>query len=785
MEQSNDDGGKYNTNTHVVPELGDKLERVRRGLGLSQSECGIPRTTYQHYERGDRNPSVESLKRVGEAFESRMNELRELKTRLDTQVGWDEVREIRAHLNISQERLASAVGVSQSLIGLYERGELTRQSLTTDGGAVASRSEDARRRLDFDELLAALEDEIDAALEYESDVLDIHKLAESSILWDRIVSIHEVEPDYDYVYDLEVEDTHTFVTNNVFSHNSQLLQYVQKIAPRGIYTSGKGATSAGLCVTGDTRIHTRDGFKEIRELACEHHPSPVEENTAKTYEEPLYTYDADAGRTRLRESSQIWRMPEKPCRSIETGRGKSLEASVNTPVMVCGENGIEWKEISNVEEGDYVAVPRYTEVERSSPSINEYTEFMNEKVKLDDKSIDKLVQGLKDKYGSLRNAAQSLDLSEDFIYTSLRRRYIPVEKLEKILDALDMRLDDDSVNITIERAMLRHGDDISIPSDFDADLMYLVGLVFGDGDIAVSHRGGNRGLVRISNSDESLLRRAAEIVEDNFDKQVEIERQEGKVPCIRINSATIARLFENLGMQTPKETLALDEKLTTSEYADAFLRGLMDADGSVSVRDDGSSSIQFSTISAELAEQVQLMLETYGVYARRRERDRRGQYELEDGYEIESKKVQHHIEIYGRNVDEYAERIGFESESKKEALAQIVGSSSRRDDTVPIGKMLTASEAKSSQNHRYVSGGSNPGRFRADKIVTDVELGSIEEQVSEVVNSDLRWEEVVSAQDTGKKEVFDLTVPDTHNFVANGIVTHNTAAAVQDDFGDG
>ena len=51
------------------------------------------------------------------------------------------------------------------------------------------------------------------------------------------------------VYDIEVPGAHQFIANGIISHNtakSQLLRYVADVAPRGIYTSGKGATAAGL-----------------------------------------------------------------------------------------------------------------------------------------------------------------------------------------------------------------------------------------------------------------------------------------------------------------------------------------------------------------------------------------------------------------------------------------------------------------------------------------------------------------------------------------------------------
>ena len=66
------------------------------------------------------------------------------------------------------------------------------------------------------------------------------------------------------MYDLEVEGTHTYVSNNVISHNSQLLQYIRNLAPRSVYTSGKGSSAAGL-----TAAAVRDDFGDGQQWTLE------------------------------------------------------------------------------------------------------------------------------------------------------------------------------------------------------------------------------------------------------------------------------------------------------------------------------------------------------------------------------------------------------------------------------------------------------------------------------------------------------------------------------------
>ncbi|SEH36804.1 intein C-terminal splicing region/intein N-terminal splicing region [Halopenitus malekzadehii] len=602
-----------------------------------------------------------------------------------------------------------------------------------------------------------------------------------AVRWDRIESIGTVEPEDDWVYDLEIAGTHNYVSNGVISHNSQMISYVENIAPRSVYTSGKGSSAAGLCVTGDTTIHTAEGFVPIRDLASEYHPNPVDTETSREADYDLYTFDRESGAVELAESSHVWRMPEKPCRRIETAHGKDVEASVNTPVLVCDADGIGWRDISDVDPGDHVAVPKYTDVERSTPPVREYVEFTEEKLKPTTAAIEFLRTRLREEFGTLRAAAAELNLTEDVIYDTLSNRHLSLETLETIVNAIDADIDD----VDVDRAMLRHGDGVAIPEKFDADLLYLIGLVFGDGDVMVSRRDENRGHVRLSNSDEELLEHAAEIIEAKFDKSVDVERQDDRVPYIRLHSATVARFFSNVGVESPKNDVSLDPGLTTAEHADAFLQGLFDADGSVCGRDDGGSSVQFSTVCRDLAEQVQLMLETYGVRARTRDRDRRGTYERADGHEIESMSIQTHLAIYGKELDVFADRIGFRSTAKSTALDGIVRDAPRRGERLPIGDALARADGGTSAYWQNLNRGNDPSRDRALSIVDDLDLGDVGPVVAEVAEANLVWDEVVAAENTGKKEVFDLTVPDTHNFLANGLVTHNTAAAVRDDFGEG
>jgi replicative DNA helicase len=47
--------------------------------------------------------------------------------------------------------------------------------------------------------------------------------------------------------------------------------------------------------------------------------------------------------------------------------------------------------------------------------------------------------------------------------------------------------------------------------------------------------------------------------------------------------------------------------------------------------------------------------------------------------------------------------------------------------------------------------------------------------LQQLANSDVYWDEIISIESVGNKQVYDLTIPETHNFIANDICVHNTA----------
>jgi replicative DNA helicase Mcm len=232
LRESLEAGGDFNPNLDVIPGVNRLIRYIRLKLNLRQSECGVPLPSLRHCERGGRNPSRRSLKKIVNAFTCRLRELMEIRERLRHVENWPGLRRVRLRLRIPQRRIAKALGVSQTLISRYELGKERAPNLRLLKAVKDHLSEACDEMISDPEAIIGL--------------ARLKMLSNSDIFWDRITRVEEIESEDRWVYDMQVDEAHNFIANGFFVHNSQILQFAAKVAPRGLYTTGRGSTAAGL-----------------------------------------------------------------------------------------------------------------------------------------------------------------------------------------------------------------------------------------------------------------------------------------------------------------------------------------------------------------------------------------------------------------------------------------------------------------------------------------------------------------------------------------------------------
>ncbi len=179
--------------------------------------------------------------------------------------------------------------------------------------------------------------------------------------YDAIESIEEIAPEEEWVYDLEVEGSHNYIANGMLSHNSQMLRYMSRLAPRGIYASGKSSSAAGLCVSPDSLIVVNGKETAIGEFVERHMSSPQEVEPYQWMERLEGQYDvatmSDMCQT-LRRATAIWRIktPSFLVELVEIS-GKRLTLTPETKVWCRPDASTEgWSKASDVRVGQSILV---------------------------------------------------------------------------------------------------------------------------------------------------------------------------------------------------------------------------------------------------------------------------------------------------------------------------------------------------------------------------------------------------------------------------------------------
>jgi replicative DNA helicase len=206
-----------------------------------------------------------------------------------------------------------------------------------------------------------------------------------------------------------------------------------------------------------------------------------------------------------------------------------------------------------------------------------------------------------------------------------------------------------------------------------------------------------------------------------------------------------------------------------------FIRTLMSCDGTIySMR--GYPRIEFAVASEALAEDLHHALVRFGVVAKLwKKKDRCWRVEITEPASVE--RYQQEIGWIGQKARRF-ERFSEPRRSNvgvvpKQIWGDIRVSAQARGLTVTQLSEL-AGEKGAGQR------GFNPHRYRG---ITQGRLAVYadvlhDRRLSQIASDQLYWDEIVSIIPTGEHQVYDLTVPETANFIAQDILVHNTSLAL-------
>ena len=210
-----------------------------------------------------------------------------------------------------------------------------------------------------------------------------------------------------------------------------------------------------------------------------------------------------------------------------------------------------------------------------------------------------------------------------------------------------------------------------------------------------------------------------------------------------------------------------------------FIKHIWATDGSVTINKNGRSGrIYYASTSRELVEGISRLLLRFGISTRLRHATAKGTYRK--GYTLDisgvddQRRFLQEIGVHGDRGDVAERLLDIIRETKANTNV----------DTIPkqvweevrdllTDKKISHRKFAAAMGTQFSGSGmwkTSPSRGRLARVAAVLES----EELEIMAVNDLLWDEVVAIEPLGEQQVYDATVLDTHNFIANGIAVHNS-----------
>lgn len=317
---------------------------------------------------------------------------------------------------------------------------------------------------------------------------------------------------------------------------------------------------------------------------------------------------------------------------------------------------------------------------------------------------------------------------------------------------------------------------LTLPREMSEDLARLLGYIIAEGSLTDT-------ALWITNGHPRVIEDVLTTCEKLFNVRPKVYRKHTThAVSISLSSVKLVRWLEQVcGIRRgaankciPRIVLTAPRRMFLS-----FVEGWAWGDGTLSARKAlGSNRFKIATASDEMARQLQIALLNLGIVAARYT-DR-----------IQDKFTAHSIVVTGDAVVDLLDAIPSLCEKCTDTPERLALRRGRTNfDVVPhmqmpiaalLGEIKHNGQALYRFNRYATSGtwGRSVTRSVLSKLVAHGEqtLGAdsaLLEPLRERLNDNFLWLEVQEITD-GAAQVYDLTVPETHSFCANGFVNHNS-----------
>ena len=289
------------------------------------------------------------------------------------------------------------------------------------------------------------------------------------------------------------------------------------------------------------------------------------------------------------------------------------------------------------------------------------------------------------------------------------------------------------------------GDGLKLPIDLEdidtasLDFFYLLGLIHADGVYDTKK-------ICITN------RKDSEIIA--FLHKMGFTTKDDKIHH-ELHSPQLCRILEYIGCKHKSIDKVFPERLfnCTKEEMRAFLQGIFDGDGSSYSQPEKFGAIKYTTSCKQFAKDLQVVLLNFGI--------------VSSLFDEKNVKSAYNVRASGHFAYVFYTEIGFRLPHKQKNFEHLPESTYNES-----GNVYPLDEKRIEDYFIPKCRVSNKSRMTRRMIAT-LNHEKYHPYFKEVLSEKLFYSAIKSIEPS-ENEVFDFVIPETHSFVSNGFISHNT-----------
>ena len=578
-----------------------------------------------------------------------------------------------------------------------------------------------------------------------------------------------------------IDEIHELADSKRGVHLSLSLERLENFVGKRIQRIGMGA-----CLRGDQKIWLNSGIRPIGDFVEELiKKSPtlifLKDGTigCDVSHRNIYTYAFDGEKICKKKILKVWKIPSPSfIGRIETSGGRELFLTLNDRLLVLGKDGYEWKTVDKIREKEKICCP----LKIDSHSKVEIEEVLSNKIRRVWKKLrcvgkftkyHQLLKKLSRNKGiSLKELCKKKRINPSLSWKIKILSSLSLFDFYKICEILNLNFwkEIKKLRISGKRPIKK----VKLPS-ISGRLLRLLGLLASDG-----HNSGE--LVSLTNKNKEICELTRKLIKEEFGIDGKIKLRKWKIGNywqFVVKSRALCEILDAFGIKIGKKFKRIDLpeillRLPNSVLLE-FVYGFIDGDGKVSLEKGNKVRVGIHSTSEKIIDKIRYILLRSGISCSKELEKRRGKWN----------------NLFITRILNNKDALFLARHTIKGRKLRRIKIRESRPEFVPIGKLLKEFKQEKKLGFKQLDNlfgvytfdivkRGYASRSTLYKMLKNGERNGVPsafiKELKKIYTNNITTVTVKKVEKIALKDkyVYDITVEDAHNFVAEGIIVHNT-----------